>query len=305
MMRSAHQSFKAETPQARTEAKRALLGILGMHTVFAGTLGLPLVSTLFGLISFMGGSDDEPFDAENEFRNFLASVFGVTATDVMMRGVSRATPWDISGRVSINSLIIPNVQDGLEGQDLAQASMAAAIGPIGGIITNILKGFDEIGDGHGYRGIETMMPTFLRSILRSGRFAVEGAQDKTGVSIQDEVGAAALVGQFLGFAPSEVRLATEGKSAVYNHKKRLDARRSELLADYSRAKMRDDKEGVDEVWKSIQDFNEKNPSRRITKIQAMQSYKARQKRIDTAENGLVLSKNKRDDMDAGAFAFKD
>ena len=305
MLRSAHQSFKAESPKARTEARKALLGILGMHTVFAGTLGLPLVSTIFGLISFLGGGDDDPMDAESEFRNFLASIFGVTAADVMMRGVSRATPWDLSGRVSINNLIIPNVQDGLEGQGLAQASMAAAIGPIGGIITNILRGLQEIGDGHGYRGIETMMPTFLRSILRSGRFAVEGAQDKTGVSIQDEVSTAALIGQFAGFAPSEVRLATEGKSAVYNHKRKLDSRRSELMAQFARAKMNDDSEAANEAWADIQVFNGKNPSRRITKIQAMQSYRARQKRVDTAEHGMVVSRKKREDLDIGSFAYKE
>lgn len=305
LARAAHQSFKAETPAARKEAKKALMGILGMHTIFAGTLGLPLVSTLLGLVSFLGSGDDEPFDAESELKNFLASIFGVMATDVLMHGASRATPWDISGRVSINNLIIPNVQDGLEGQDLSQASMAAAIGPVGGIFTNILKGMQEIGQGHGYRGVETMMPTFLRSMMRSGRFATEGAQDKTGVSIQDEVGIMAVLGQFAGFAPSDVRLATEGKSAIYQNKKRLDARRSELLADFSRAKMNDDSEGMDKVWQEIHAFNEKNPSRRINKMQALQSYRTRKKRIDTAEHGIVVSRKKRDDLEIGAFAFDD
>ena len=305
MLRSLHQSFKAETPKARREARRALTGIMGAHAVFAGTMGLPLISTLLGLVSFLGGSDDEPWDAETALKNGLADSIGVTATDVLMNGVSRLTPWDISGRVSINNLIVPKTREGLEGESQAQAVMTAALGPIGGIFVNILKGFKEISDGHGMRGVETMSPTFMRGPLRAMRFAEEGAQDKTGVSIQDDVSIAAILGQAAGFAPSEVRLATEGRSAVYDLQKKLDARRTSLMTKYARAKMDDDQDGMDEAWEEIQAFNQANPSRRINKIQAMQSYRKRQKRIDTAEHGMVVSRKKRDDLDEGRFAYRD
>lgn len=305
MIRSLHQSFKAETPAARREARRALGGIMASHAVFAGTMGLPLISTLLGFVSFFGGSDDEPWDAETALKNNLSDVLGVTATDVLMNGVSRLTPWDISGRVSIDNLIIPKTREGLEGESQAQAVMTAAIGPIGGIFVNILKGFQEISEGHGMRGVETMSPTFMRGPLRAMRFAEEGAQDKTGVSIQDDVSIAAILGQAAGFAPSEVRLATEGRSAVYDLQKKLDARRTSLMTRYARAKMDDDQDGMDEAWEEIQAFNQANPSRRINKIQAMQSYRKRQKRIDTAEHGMVVSRKKRDDLDEGRFAYRD
>lgn len=244
MLRSLHQSFKAETPAARREARRALGGIMASHAVFAGTMGLPMIGTILGLMSFFGGGDDEPWDAETALKNNLSDVLGVTATDVLMNGVSRRTPWDISGRVSIDNLIIPKTREGLEGESKAQAYMTAAIGPIGGIFVNILKGFQEISEGHGMRGVETMSPTFMRGPLRAIRFAEEGAQDKTGVSITDEVGIAGIIGQAAGFSPSEVRLATEGRSAVYNLQKKLDSRRTSLMSQFARAKMDDDQK----VW---------------------------------------------------------
>lgn len=305
MLRSLHQTFKAETPAARKEAFRALTGIMGAHAVFAGTLGLPLISTLLGLISFFGGSDDEPWDAETALKNNLSDVLGVTVTDVLMNGVSRVTPWDISGRVSINNLIVPKTREGLEGESKAQAYMSAAVGPIGGIFINILKGFSEIADGHGMRGVETMSPTFLRGPLRAIRFADEGAQDKTGVSIQDDVGIAAILGQAAGFAPSDVRLATEGRSAVYDLQKKLDNRRSSLMTKFARAKLDDDPETMNEAWGEIEKFNQANPSRRINRIQAMQSYKKRKKRIDNAEHGMVVTRKKREDLDQGRFAYND
>ena len=305
LARTAHQSLKGETPEARREAQRALAGIIGMHTVFAGVMGLPLVGPILAVASMLGSDDDEPWDAEAALRNALADALGTKTSEVLMKGASRFGPADLSGRVGINNLLLPDVQDGLEGKDFSDAMVMSALGPVVGILTNTFKGLAEIGDGHGMRGVETMSPVFLRSPLRSIRYATEGAQDKTGVMIKDDVGMLSLAAQAVGFSPSEVRLATEGRSAIYSHTKRLDKRRTELMTDYVRAIQRDDADGQKEIWAEIQAFNQKNPSRRISRVQAMQSLRQREKRVKQAEHGIYLPNKKREDADIGRFAFDD
>lgn len=303
LARTAHQSLKGETPEARREAQRALVGIIGMHTVFAGVMGLPLVGPILAMASMLGSDDDEPWDAEAALRNVLADALGTKTSEVLMKGASRFGPADLSGRVGINNLLLPDVQDGLEGKDFSDAMVMSALGPVVGILTNTFKGLAEIGQGHGMRGVETMSPVFLRSPLRSIRYATEGAQDKTGVMIKDDVGMFSLAAQAVGFSPSEVRLATEGRSAIYSHTKRLDKRRTELMNNYVRAVQRDDMDGQKEIWAEIQAFNQKNPSRRISRVQAMQSLRQREKRVKQAEHGIYLPNKKRDDADIGRFAF--
>lgn len=303
LARTAHQSLKGETPEARREAQRALAGIVGMHTVFAGIMGLPLVGPILAMASMLGSDDDEPWDAEAALRNALADALGTKTSEVLMKGASRFGPADLSGRVGINNLLLPDVQDGLEGKDFSDAMVMGALGPVVGILTNTFKGLAEIGQGHGMRGVETMSPVFLRSPLRSIRYATEGAQDKTGVMIKDDVGMLSLAAQAVGFSPSEVRLATEGRSAIYSHTKRLDKRRTELMNDYVRAVQRDDMDGQKEIWAEIQAFNQKNPSRRISRVQAMQSLRQREKRVKQAEHGIYLPNKKREDADIGRFAF--
>ena len=303
LARTAHQSLKGETPEARREAQRALAGIIGMHTVFAGVMGLPLVGPILAMASMLGSDDDEPWDAEAALRNALADALGTKTSEVLMKGASRFGPADLSGRVGINNLLLPDVQDGLEGKDFSDAMVMSALGPVVGILTNTFKGLAEIGQGHGMRGVETMSPVFLRSPLRSIRYATEGAQDKTGVMIKDDVGMFSLAAQAVGFSPSEVRLATEGRSAIYSHTKRLDKRRTELMNDYVRAVQRDDMDGQQEIWAEIQTFNQKNPSRRISRVQAMQSLRQREKRVKQAEHGIYLPNKKREDADIGRFAF--
>ena len=303
LARTAHQSLNGETPEARREAQRALAGIIGMHTVFAGVMGLPLVGPILAMASMLGSDDDEPWDAEVAIRNWLADTFGQKTSEVLMKGASRFGPADLSGRVGINNLLLPNVQDGLEGKDFSDAMVMSALGPVVGILTNTFKGLEELKDGYGMRGVETMSPVFLRSPLRSIRYATEGSIDKTKVVIKDDVGMLSLAAQAVGFSPSEVRLATEGRSAIYSHTKRLDNRRDDLMNDYVRAVQRDDMDGQKEIWAEIQTFNQKNPSRRISRVQAMQSLRQREKRVKQAEHGIYLPNKKREDADIGRFAF--
>lgn len=304
LARQTYQSIKGETKAERKEARKSLAAILAMHATFAGTLGLPMVGMLLSLASWAGGDDDDPWDAEVALRNYLAEAFGPTISTLLMKGAPRAfTPFDMSGRVGINNMLLPDVQEGLEGKRWAESAMAGALGPVAGIGTNLVKGGQDITEGQTLRGIETMLPVFLKNFAKTYRYADEGVQDKTGVSIMDEVSSMDLLVQGMGFSPSDVRTANEGKTAIYQLNRKLNERRSRLMTLWSRAKMMDDQQEMDEIWEEIQGFNDKNPSRRITRMNLNQSYRNRQRRIDRAEDGIYLSRNRQDAREAGYFAF--
>ncbi|UUN95073.1 PLxRFG domain-containing protein [Acinetobacter bereziniae] len=304
LARQTYQSIKGETEAERKEARKSLGAILAMHATFAGTLGLPMVGMLLSLASWAGGDDDDPWDAEIALRNYLAEAFGPTISTLFMKGAPRAfTPFDMSGRVGINNMLLPDVQEGLEGKRWAESAMAGALGPVAGIGTNLVKGGQDITEGQTLRGIETMLPVFLKNFAKTYRYADEGVQDKTGVSIMDEVSSMDLLVQGMGFSPSDVRTANEGKTAIYQLNRKLNERRSRLMTLWSRAKMMDDQQEMDEIWEEIQGFNDKNPSRRITRMNLNQSYRNRQRRIDRAEDGIYLSRNRQDAREAGYFAF--
>jgi len=303
LARQTYQSIKGETEAERREARRALGAILAMHATFAGALGLPMVGMLLSVASWMGGDDDEPWDAEVALRNYLAEAFNPTISNMLMKGAPRGIGVDISSRVGINNLLLPDTQEGLEGKKWWDSAASAALGPIGGIGANIAKGAQEISEGHNLRGVESMLPVFLKNFAKTYRYADEGVQDKTGVSIMDEVDSMDLLVQGMGFSPSDVRTANEGKTAIYQLNRKINERRSRLMTLWSRAKMLDDQQEMDEIWGEIQGFNDKNPSRRITKINLNQSYRNRKRRIDRAEDGIYLSRNRQDAREAGYFAF--
>ncbi len=305
LVRNAQQSLKGASPEERAQARKALGGLLVMHSLAAGALGLPMVTTLLAAASMLGGDADEPYDAQVALQNMLADTFGQKPAEVLAHGLSRLTPFDISGRVGLDKLIFPDVQEGLEGQRLAESAMTAALGPVAGIGINVLKGMQEMGEGRYLRGLETMAPSVARGPLKAWRYGDEGVRDKTGIVLQDEVGAAELMGQAAGFSPSSVRNSFEGKGAIVQHDRALQARRSALVEQFAMAAMAGDEEGKAAAREDIAKFNEKNPNRRIQAMQLAQSVHQREKRIREAKEGVYLPSKRRDAMEAGRFAVPD
>ena len=305
LTRQAQLSLNAATPKERAEARKALSGLLVSHALAAGAFGLPMVGMLLGAASAIGGDDDEPWDAKVALQNMLADTLGQKPAEVLAHGLSRLTPWDISGRVGLDKLLLPDVQEGLQGSDAVKNWMASALGPVAGIAVNAGKGMQDIANGQYIRGMESMLPSALRSPLKAYRYGTEGNIDKTGVAINDEVSAAGVAGQALGFPPSETRLAQEGKSAIYSADRAIQERRSSLTRQFALAAMAKDQEGMADARKDIERFNEKNPKARITPVNLMQSVHARRKRIEQSEQGVYLPKKRQDAIDAGRFAVVD
>ncbi len=285
------------------EARKVFAGIMVAHAMAAGVLGLPMVTTLLAIASALGGDDDEPFDAQTALRNSLADVFGDKTSEVMMRGLSRLTPFDVSGRVSLDKLIFPDVQEGLDGKRWAESMASGLLGPVAGLPLSWANGANQIGNGEWAKGLESMLPVSVRNPLKAFRLANEGHIDKSGIVIKDDFDFAEITGQVAGFSPSDLRLAMEGKGAVYNADRRLTRRRSELLSAAAKASMDGDMDEFKRVRLEIAEFSRKNPTRRITNQHILQSVKNRKRRIAGAENGVYLPDSRQDARDAGRFAF--
>jgi N12 class adenine-specific DNA methylase len=302
LARNAYQSVKGESPEVRREARKVFGALMTMHAAAAGVLGLPMVGTLLTLASALGGSDDEPWDAEVAMRNMLADTFGAKPAEVIAKGFSRLTPWDISGRVGLDKLLLPDVNESLEGQRWAESFATAMLGPVIGMGVNAAKGAQKMADGDYGRGLEDMLPIFARNPIKAYRQYSEGEVDRTGVVIKDEVSLAGVLGQAPGFSPSEIRLAFEGRSAVMSADRRLNERRQDLMTQFARAAMDQDQGGMAEARAAIADFNKANPGRRITPPQMWQSVRNRERRIREADDGVYLPRTRRDVMAEGRFA---
>ena len=309
LTRQTYLAFKGETPQERSEARKALAGILGLHALTAGALGLPSVIVTLFLMAFsaLGGDDkDELTDNETEFRNALANLIGDDVAEVIAKGLPRAIGADLSGRVGLDSLILPRTQDGLEGQRLGENILAGLAGPVAGIGISAAKGVDQYKDGQKMQGIENMIPKALRDPLKAYRYATAGNVDKSGIEIveRENIGMSDIAQQAIGFRSAKFANAQEVKSAIYQADKKLTALKSDLTRRYAQAYRDGDDKAMAKIWDEIVAFNQRHPNAKITKPKLMQSVRQRQHRIDNAKDGIYLSASREYLRDVGAFGVE-
>lgn len=307
LSRNAYLSAKGDK-----QAMKTLAGMLALHGTFAGILGLPLVSTLLSAASMLGGDDDEPWDAEIALRNYLAELLGDDASEVISKGLPRALGMDLSSRVGLDSLILPRMQEGLEGQRAGESFTAAMTGPVAGIGVNAIAGFSDIQKAvtpNEYLiGTEKLLPKAFRDLMKTYRLAAYGNVDKTGIEIvpQENISLSDVGQQALGFRSGKIAQAQEGKSAIYKMDKEIGSKRQRLMNRYAKAYMAGDVVAADEAWQDIKRFNagvgKDYPKLKITKPKLMQSIKQRRRRIDDAEDGIYLPSSREASRQYGSFA---
>lgn len=300
MSRNVYRAFKGDR-----EALRAAAGLITMHALAAGMFGLSsAVEMLMDVASWLGSSDDDPWDAERALRVYMAEALGPRAGAAVAHGLSRLTPWDISGRVGLDNLIIPDVREGLEGEPWANAAAAAALGPVANMwLIGPAKGANLMSEGHWLRGLEAITPLSIRGTLKALRYGNEGVLTKDGRIILDHVSPLEWLGQVAGFTPSRVADSGRERSATFRLDRQLKERRQELLRDYGSAIRARDAEAVNRMREAVIQFNLANPDRMITGANIMQSIRARMMRESETERGIYLPRKQRRLIEEGAFAI--
>jgi hypothetical protein len=335
------------TMQERKEAAIKLFGTLGMTFMFAGAVGLPLYSFFMGVAEGvreafrpdMEDEDEDVFYDENDDGNplgkrnldlwfrewFIPTYFGrdssianaLGLTDeqaltlqraVKMGPISAFTDLDISASTSLDGLWFRSDTPAATSKDaFVEQAYDATYGPLGSMVTQIISSFDDFNNGDFNRGVEKLLPAFLRGTAKSVRLASEGELTRQGYKIKDveEYSTGKLVGQALGFKSTEA--AELQKKAILGARmaKEIEKDRLKTLNDLDKAVQRFERdpsdaneERIEKALVGIGLFNYKNGFMNpITRETVVQSLKGRAKRRAGSVDGLALSERE------GAFIY--
>jgi hypothetical protein len=311
--RAGYQAMRGATRAEKREARRLLVGLLGTHLAAAGTMGLPFIGSVASIFQALANGfrdDDEDFDWEVEYRNWLARTFGKDIGEAVARGLPRlAIGWDVAKRVGQDDLFLRAPNREQEGRDAYWAWAQSLAGPVAGYALNlylgiedVAKGISNLNAGKFWRGAEELTPKFIRDVLKAARYEYEdGVRTRAGYK-QLELGALEKVGQALGFTPSRAAEMYEGVNAIKNRERRIQRRRSELLDQYAAALKDGNAEREKSVQADIDAFNERNPDMAITGRTTRQSLRNRERREAEMKGGVYLPKSRDSLRDEGGFA---
>lgn len=302
--RSFHQAFKGESPEIRRIAQRQLLGIYGMAGAFAGVKGLPFfgfAETVAQMINALFGDDDEPFNFDEEMRDFFGELLYKGPTNFL-------TNLEIANRTGVaQDLIFRDDPRGIAEHGYVLSAMKNAFGPAGSYLIGAERGIKAMNEGQVERGIESLVPSWLRNGMKGMRYMSEGALTLKGDPVEEDISAYNGLMQIIGFSPASLSSTYEKTSAAKGYDREVAQRKQRLLNKYDMARTAGDSDLMAETREEIEAFNSRrtNPKDRITGDTLSRSQKARQAAEKNMINGVTFSRNRKAEIEEKFFSDED
>lgn len=301
--------FKGADPAIRQVARRQFTLMMATTGFMAGVVGMPLYYIIRDLMNLILGDEDDPYNFDLALRQGLIEQFGPQVGNMLFRGVAGESGLGVGQRLGYEASFllggtnvgfpfiggILGLQDVRRGETLKEEMgnlLFSLTGPLGGAVDGVLRGMEAIEKGDTYRGIESMMPAFLRNPLKSGRFATEGALTARGDPIVEDVSVTESIAQALGFSPQKLVSQYSINQGIKDIEQTIIDRRKKLLERYAYEVRTKDRAGQQEVLAEIREFNKVNPFEgvAITADTISRSLRRREDISAETSNGIRIAK---------------
>ena len=292
LFRDIHQAANGDTPEVRREAKIQLAGITGMMMLSAGITGTWGFGILMVLASAFMDDDKDP---EAELKKNMVEALGPMMAGIVLDGVpGYATGTSLSDSIGMRDLWFRSPSTQLEGKDEADYWKAQLLGAAPSIADNIVRGYGLLKEGQTYRGIETMMPKAIKDPMKAFRYSTEGATNKRGDVIVEDIGTMDIIRQALGFVPAKIAEQYDINNAGYNLQQTILRKRQQLMDEWWKAEEKEDESKLESLEKDIEAYNDKYPEQEITPKTLRRSARTREDNAENATGGIRYNRKLRD-----------
>jgi hypothetical protein len=280
LLRNFMEIIKPMGGRTRAEAIKKFFGTLGTTFVLAGAVGIPMFSTIMGVIGSawekMRGDEDWPKELKDlSFELWFRTVWleeqlggtrigGKKLSEVVERGLANAlTGLDISGRTSLNNMWF---RDTKESKNIREGAMALALekaGPSANMILSWLEAYEAFTQGDFDKGINRALPAGFRNFKTSYDLFKEGAKDNKGVQIlsRDAFSTGQLIFQAVGFRSDLLANTQYVTFKVIGLEQKILNERTQILNQLDREFREKDFKGFNETLsKRVNKFNREYPS---------------------------------------------
>lgn len=281
----------------RKEAVKHLSGLMAMHWLFAGALGLPAAGMVGAFNDLLKDalSDDEWHNYKADLRAYL-EVQGVDRAfiNIVLDGpLSTLTGLKLSERLGAHELI-PLIHESQVNDTLDVSAKDRLFemfgGAAGSLAVNISEGVGLFTKGETERAIEKLVPNaIVKNALTATRYGTEGKINAKGEEViaKEKFTPYDLFVQSLGFTPYKVFKGEESARSAKTDISFVQDKRTELLAEFREAL----KEGnTKEALANIMTFNKKYPFAGISGKNIKQSVKTAGRARATSIYGMNFGK---------------
>jgi hypothetical protein len=218
--------------------------------------------------------------------------------------INYALNLEVANRIGVaQDLLFRDDPRGIAEDGYVLTAMKQAFGPAGSYFWGAERGIRAMAEGNVMRGVESLLPSFIRNGLKGGRYMTEGALTLKGDPIDEDISAYNSLMQVLGFSPADLSTKYEETSAAKGYEREVMARRKRLLNKFDMARTAGDVDLMQEVRGEINEFNASrtDPKARIGVDTLRKSEAARRAAERNMINGVKFNKGLKSEIEAKFF----
>ena len=305
MLKNFKEMVKPMDGRSRAEASYKFFGTLGSTYVLAGATGLPMFSTVMGLLGAAWEElKDDDWDESMRSMGFEAwftttwlndqlgetKIGDVSLSDLLLRGpVNAFTGVDVAGRTGMNNLWTRESKEQKTIRESATAMALEKAGPAANMILTMADGIDAATQGDYAKAVKKWAPAGFRNFINAHELATEGAKDNKGAQIMtaDAFSTGVLIAQTIGFRSDLLANTQYTAFKVIGAQQKIANEQIRLLENLDREFRNNNAAGYSKQIDKIADFNRRYPSFAMDMDQIGNSLEARMERRGTAYMGVV------------------
>jgi hypothetical protein len=147
-------------------------------------------------------------------------------------GFNYATNIELSNRAGVaNDLLFRDDPRSVAEHGYVLTAMSQLFGPIGSFALGAGRGAELMAQGEVMRGVESLLPSFIRNGLKGMRFMQEGALTLKGEPVVEDISAYNVLMQVIGFGPADLSNAYEEISMKKEYERDVLGRRTSFLTN--------------------------------------------------------------------------
>ena len=309
LLRNFMEMIKPMKGKTREEAIKKFFGTMGTTFILAGAVGLPMFSTVMGLVGAawekMRGDEDWPKELRNlSFELWFRTVWleeqlggtrigGKKLSEIVERGLANAmTGLDISGRTSLNNMWF---RDTKESKTVREGAMALALekaGPSANMFLSWAEAYEAFKQGDYDKGVNRALPAGFRNFKTSYDLWKEGAKDNKGNQIlsKDAFSTGQLIFQAVGFRSDQLANTQYVTFKVIGLEQKIENERLQILNRLDREFREKDFKGFSEtLGKQVNKFNREYPSYALESDDITGSIEKRAEQRGESYRGIALT----------------
>ena len=307
---SMYKMLPALNKEGKAQALTKFSGLMMTTAMLAGMYNMPFADVIISMLTqFLGEAEDE--DMPDELKdidpvlwfktvwmpNKLGSfdILGVPLDEIIGEGaISAATGMNIGQRIGLNDLWARDGKPSASTPEAVGAFLESYFGgPLWSYGKSIAKAVDDFAIGDYQRAVERVVPLApARNLLTAQRAATEGYETPRGTIVEPEdVSAADLVWQSMGFTPSDVAAARSTSFKLTGAQQKILNQRQLLMRRIKFADKKDDLDKLEQLYEEdLPRFNTKYPENRITPAQIRAVLEEQRKQQATSRAGVTVDK---------------